>query len=105
MRGLHDREFRALLIFAIFLLLIGTVFYSYVEGWGYIDAFYFSATTLTTVGYGDLSPATDVGKLGTVVYIFLGIGVILAFVNAIAHHTRKHNPVQELFGGKHQSKP
>ena len=96
-RGLHDREFRALLVFAAMLLIIGTLLFSWLEGWSYTDAFYFSATTLTTVGYGDVVPVTDIGKMATVIYLFLGMGVIFAFINAIAHHTRQDNPVQQLF--------
>jgi hypothetical protein len=38
-----------------------------------IDALYFSVTTVSTVGLGDLSPQTDIGKLFTVVYIFVGV--------------------------------
>lgn len=33
-----------------------------------VDAFYFSVTTHTTVGLGDLSPQTAVGKIFTVIY-------------------------------------
>jgi voltage-gated potassium channel len=51
--------------------------YSTVEGWSVVDAFYFSVTTLTTVGLGDLAPTTTMGKLFTVVYIFAGLGIIL----------------------------
>lgn len=57
------------------LLILGTVFYSFQEGWSYIDAFYFSVVTLTTVGYGDLHPTTTASKLFTVVYIFIGVGL------------------------------
>ena len=39
---------------------------------------------LTTVGYGDLAPETTAGKLFTVFYIFTGIGLIVAFLNAVA---------------------
>jgi len=60
------------------------MFYSLQEGWGVIDAFYFSVTTLTTVGLGDLSPTTPVGKLFTVGYIFSGLGLLAGFINAIA---------------------
>jgi voltage-gated potassium channel len=52
--------------------LIGTLFYSLQEGWSLIDAFYFNVTTLTTVGLGDLTPKTPIGKLFTVGYIFRG---------------------------------
>lgn len=70
--------FRAGLALAILLLLSGTVFYRSIEGWSWIDALYFSATTMSTVGLGDLSPQTDAGKLFTIIYIFVGVGVFVA---------------------------
>src|SRR5215216_4186500 len=81
---LRDPDFRSLVILVFLTLLIGTIFYSLQEGWGLIDAFYFSVTTLTTVGYGDPAPTTPVGKLFTVFYILSGLGLIAAFINAIA---------------------
>jgi Ion channel len=39
-------------IFVVILILIcGMVFYHFAEGWRYLDAIYFSSTTLAAVGY------------------------------------------------------
>jgi voltage-gated potassium channel len=81
---IRDEDFRSLVLLVFLTLLIGTIFYSYQEGWGLIDAFYFSVTTLTTVGFGDPAPTTPVGKLFTVGYILSGLGLIAGFINAIA---------------------
>ena len=79
----RDPEFRALIFLVALTLLSGTAFYRKAEGWSLLDSFYFSVVTLTTVGYGDLSPQTAAGKLFTVCYLFVGIGIILAFVDAV----------------------
>jgi voltage-gated potassium channel len=79
-----DPQFRSLLLLVVLTLVGGTIFYSLQEGWNVVDAFYFSAITLTTVGLGDLSPETTIGKLFTVVYIFAGIGIILGFIETVA---------------------
>ncbi len=42
----------------------------------FYDAFYWAAITLTTVGYGDLSPVSDVGKTLSIISSLIGIGVI-----------------------------
>ena len=81
---IRDPDFRSLVLLVFLTLLTGTIFYSLQEGWGLIDAFYFSVTTLTTVGFGEPAPTTPIGKLFTVGYILSGLGLIAAFINAIA---------------------
>ena len=71
----------------LFTLLSGTIFYSLEEGWSVVDAFYFSVTTLTTVGLGDLSPTTTLGKLFTVIYIVAGLSLVLGFIETVAKET------------------
>ncbi len=83
----RDPRFRSLTVLVVFTLLSGTLFYRAVEGWSTVDAFYFSVTTLTTVGLGDLAPSTTFGKLFTTVYISAGLGLIAEFVNAVARET------------------
>ncbi len=72
-------ETRALLIMAGVVVGIGLVFYMSVEHWSFIDTLYFCVVTLGTVGYGDITPKTDAGKLFTVAYIIFGLAVIGGF--------------------------
>lgn len=46
-------------------IVLGTVGFGYVEGLSPINAFYFTVVTITTVGYGDIYPVTDMGRLMT----------------------------------------
>ena len=87
---LQDRKTRGILMWVLFILLIGTLFYTLVEGWTVTDAFYFSVITLSTVGYGDFSPTTTAGKMFTTVYILAGISIIVVFANTLAKaHARR----------------
>jgi len=83
-QGWQDSEFRGLFWSVLALLIIGSIFYRNVEGWSWIDSFYFTVVTLTTVGYGDFSPETDIGKLFTVLYIIMGLGLLSSFIIKLA---------------------
>ena len=84
--GFKDREFRGLFYSVLLLLLFGTIFYHAYEGWSWIDSFYFSVITLSTVGYGDFSPKTPVGKLFTALYILIGLGILTNFIFKLAEY-------------------
>ena len=80
---LRDKEYRELLVTTFFVILIGSTVYRYLENWSWVDAIYFSVVTLTTVGFGDFAPKTDGGKIFTIFYIIIGIGIILSFINTL----------------------
>ncbi|MEQ8904442.1 potassium channel family protein [Ekhidna sp.] len=86
---LADKEYRDLLLTGLAILILGTVVYHELEGWTYLDAFYFSFITLTTIGFGDFAPQTDGGKIFTIIYITIGVGIILSFINTLYHHYSK----------------
>jgi voltage-gated potassium channel Kch len=75
------RNFRLLALASIATVLAGTAAFHYVESWSLVDSLYFSVVSLTTVGYGDLTPTTDAGKLLVVLYLLIGIGIIAALIN------------------------
>tara|TARA_R110000796_G_scaffold252640_2_gene389761 strand:+ start:10508 stop:10828 length:321 start_codon:yes stop_codon:yes gene_type:complete len=83
---LKDKHYNSLLIATVIVLAVGTTTYHYLEHWTWLDSLYFSIITLTTIGYGDFSPQTDWGKIFTIVYIIVGVGLILTFINTVYNH-------------------
>jgi voltage-gated potassium channel len=75
------RRFRALAGSALLVIIAGMFFYHFVEDLGWINSVYFCVMTLATVGYGDFTPQTDAGKIFTVLYVLIGIGILGAFAN------------------------
>lgn len=58
----------------------GTIFFRWAEGWSWLDSYFFTVVTISTVGYGNLVPATDIGKIGTTIFILLGLGIFAVAV-------------------------
>lgn len=79
-----DRRSRPLFIWAGALVLFGSFLFHNLEGWSWLDSIYFSVVTLTTVGYGDLTPTQPVTKIITIFYILNGIGILMTFINTAA---------------------
>jgi hypothetical protein len=77
-----------LFLWVLGVLGLGTFFYSRVEGWRPLDSFYFTITTLTTVGYGDFTPQTDAGKIFTAFYIIVGISLLSGFIVLLSERSR-----------------
>jgi voltage-gated potassium channel len=78
-----NRYIYQLLAVAVAVLLAsGMVFFHVVEKLSWVNAYYFCVVTLSTVGYGDIVPKTDVGKVGDTVYIILGVGILTSFISA-----------------------
>lgn len=77
----HPPRVRYIAFLALSVLSVGVVFYHHIEKWSWLDSLYFSVITLATVGYGDLVPTTDFGKLFTIFYVIIGIGIFAASAN------------------------
>ena len=79
-----DLKVRALLAFTISLISLATVLFWLIEGWPLVDAALFSVATISTVGYGNITPETVLGKIVCIAYILLGLGVFVAAASSVA---------------------
>jgi voltage-gated potassium channel len=80
---------RLILLAVLGVITLGTVVFHLLEGWSILDSLYVTAQTLTTVGFGDLTPATTAGRVFATVFMMAGVGVVLyaltSTVQAIVH--------------------
>jgi voltage-gated potassium channel len=90
-------------------ILLGTVVFHLLEGWSILDSLYVTVQTVTTVGFGDLTPRTAIGRLFATFFMILGVGVVLyaltSTVQSIVHselfarygHSRKMSKLRNHF--------
>ena len=74
---------RYALLALILALLLGTTGFHLIEGWPIVDSLYVTVQTLTTVGYGDLTPRDGTGRLFAVVVMLIGAGGVALAVSTI----------------------
>lgn len=92
----------ALLILAA-AILFGTVGFHLVEGWTFADSLYVTVQTLTTVGYGDVTPRSGAGRMFAVVVMLIGAGGVALAVSTIVQSVVKWELVS-TFGQRRLSK-
>lgn len=87
------------------IVAIGTMFFHHVEGWSWLDSYFFTVVTLSTVGYGTLVPTTALGKIGTTVFIFVGVGIVATIIQQLASYqlNKRINARQALIEARHQA--
>jgi voltage-gated potassium channel len=88
--------YRYLLGVAALAIFSGTIFYHLVEKLSWVDAYYFSVVTLSTVGYGDITPHTAAEKLFTTFYIFVGVGILATFLSVSMNQRMRRRTNRKL---------
>jgi len=94
----------SILFSAFFLLVgIGIAWFYFVEGTGLIDSFYMVVITLSTVGFGEVVPLSQAGKIFIAVYILLGVG-LLGFTFSSITSFIVEGGIKQVFQGKKMEK-
>jgi voltage-gated potassium channel len=74
----------ALLTVVALITLAGAAVFSVLEGWSFTNAVYFAVVSMATVGYGDLAPKTPAGRLFTIGFLMVSVGVFVMAVTTLA---------------------
>ncbi len=55
-----------------------------------LDAVWWTVSTVTTVGYGDIVPVTETGKIIAIFFMFFGISMLAIFLSVLGTRFYKH---------------
>ncbi|MGI9168116.1 MAG: potassium channel family protein [Pyrinomonadaceae bacterium] len=69
----------------VLALALGTLGFHLIEGWSILDSLYVATQTVTTVGYGDVAPATTRGRIFATIFMLLGVGIVLYALTSTVH--------------------
>ncbi len=94
-----DRKLKFSIVVLALLVSLGTSGFMIIEGWRFLDSLYMTIITLATVGFKEVYPLSDAGKIFTILLIIFGVSVIGYIVGSLAQHMFE-GQFQRLVGRK-----
>jgi len=92
--------FRSKIYLALFLmflvLLFGVLGYRFISDYSWIDAFYMTIITVTTVGFSEVRPMGPQGKIFTVLLIITSVFIVGFAISVITEYILSRNSLQLL---------
>ena len=85
----HLKAFRLPLILTVVVMLVGTLGYVIIDDFPIMDAIYQTAITFTTVGFGEISPISDAGRIFTINLIIAGFAVFSSAIGILVAELNK----------------
>ncbi len=71
------------ILLAVILVAIGTAGYMLIEDWPMLDSVYMTVITLSTIGYGEVNPVSQPGRIFTLILIVMGVGFFLYVIGNV----------------------
>jgi len=78
------------------LLIIGVFGFKILSGYSWIDALYMTVITITTVGFGEVSPLDDQAKIFTIFLILTSVVIVGYSIKVITEYILTKNNLEEL---------
>ncbi len=79
------------------VLTAGTTGYMVVEGWGFLDAVYMTVITMTTVGYSEVRPLSEAGRIFNLFVMVGGVGLMLYILSVTVQAVVEDEVLKGLF--------
>jgi len=92
----YFKEFRLPLILTVMTMLVGTLGYVMIDGFSVLDALYQTGITITTVGYGEIAPVSNAGRLFTITLIVAGFAIFSSAVGILVAELSRGTIIEVL---------
>lgn len=83
---LNTNGFKYMLFITSFFVVVGGIAIHFAEGMSFADGIWWAFVTATTVGYGDISPSTSLGRFIAMALMLVGIGLIGSLTSTITSY-------------------
>lgn len=91
------------IIAVLVAITVGTIIFRWLEGWSVVDSLYVTIQTVTTVGFGDLTPKSMTGRIFASIFMLAGVGVVLYALTSTVQMIVK-SELLDTFGQRRRSR-
>jgi voltage-gated potassium channel len=91
-----NRQLIVAIVMIVAVLIVGTLGFHFIEGWPLLESAYVATQTVTTVGYGDITPQTHTGRIFSLIFMLLGVGTVLYGLTQIARSVIQSGIIEAL---------
>ena len=92
----HLKAFRLPLILTVITMMIGSIGFVVIDDFALMDAIYQTGITFTTVGFGEIAPVSDAGRIFTITLIISGFAVFTSAIGILVSELNRGNIVAIL---------
>lgn len=77
-------------VMVLILYVIAVPFYMHFEGLNFLDAIYFVTVSITSAGYGDITPKTDIGKAFSILLLLSGVSIFFYHITHLGQFKERN---------------
>lgn len=88
----------------VFIVVVGILGFRVLSNYSWVDAFYMTVITITTVGFGEVQPLDDTSKIFTTFLILTSVFIVGYAISIITEYILSNNNLEELKQKKMQKK-
>ncbi|MCF6310003.1 MAG: NAD-binding protein [Sulfurimonas sp.] len=92
----HLKVFRLPLILTVLTMMIGTIGFVVIDDFSLMDAIYQTGITFTTVGFGEIAPVSDAGRIFTITLIISGFAIFTSAISILVSELNRGNIIAIL---------
>lgn len=85
--GIKNMHIFSRLLLPVFMLLltilVGTAGFMFIEHYNFLDALYMTVITISTVGFAEVKPLSETGRIFTIILILVNLGLFTYFVTLL----------------------
>ena len=96
-------KLRIAVLFLAVVVITGIAGYRFLEGYTWLEAFYMTIITISTVGFGYIRPLSPAGMIFTIGLLFAGLGVVLYTAGTVTAKIVE-GEFQQFFGRRRMEK-